>query len=179
MLTLHYIGAHKGESLTSRMGDKVIRWAQRFYSDPARTVTHTEALLGGNASSAIIASSSIVDDNGDGKGGVRTKHGVELKPYNWLVLDLPDTPDRNPMQSARWFAEHDGLPYDSLGAPGSVAGPLLGHRGDQWFCSEAVAASMGFKDPHMLPPAAFYTLLIAMGAKDVTAEFFRGSAWGS
>lgn len=179
MLTLHYIGAHKGDALTARLGDKVIRWAQRGYSLPARHITHTEALIGGDARSAIIASSSIVDDNGDGKGGVRTKHDVALKPWNWLVLDLPDTPTRNAQASARWFAEHDGLPYDGLGAPGSVAGPLLGQREGAWFCSEAVAASMGFADPHMLPPAAFYTMLIAMGARDVTADFFPGVEWAS
>lgn len=174
MITLHYIGAHKGERITARLGDKVIRWAQRWYSLPAKEVTHTEALIGGDARSAIIASSSLVDDNGDGKGGVRIKHGVALKPHNWIVLDLPDTPARNAMEAARWFAEHDGQPYDSLGAPGSVAGPLLGHSPDNWFCSEAVATSMGFKDAHMLPPAAFYTLLIAMGAEDVTEAFFAG-----
>lgn len=174
MITLHYIGAHKTERLTAQLGDKIIRWAQRWYSLPAKDVTHVEALLGGDARSATIASSSIVDDNGDGRGGVRVKTGVALKPHNWIVLDLPDTPARNAQEAARWFAEHDGQPYDRLGAPGSVAGPLLGHVPDHWFCSEAVGASMGFVDTHMLPPAAFYTLLVAMGARDITAEFFAG-----
>jgi hypothetical protein len=31
---------------------------------------------------------------------------------------------------------------------------------------------MGFADPHTLCPAAFFNLLGAMGARDVTAAFF-------
>jgi hypothetical protein len=172
MITLHYVGAHKGGTPTAAMGDWVIRWAQRGYSLPARTVTHTEVFLGGTWDNATIASSSIIDDDGDGRGGVRIKHGVRLNPAHWIVLDLPDTETRSAFVAARWFKQHDGQPYDVLGAPGSVAGALLGHRLSGWFCSESVACAMGFKDPHMLCPAAFYTLLIAMGARDVTSEFF-------
>jgi hypothetical protein len=172
MITLHYIGAHKGGTLSAALGDKVIRWAQRGYSLPARTVTHTEALLGGSWFAATIASSSIVDDDEDGKGGVRIKPGVRLNPLHWIVLDLPDTLTRNAYESARWFKAHEGQRYDVLGAPGSVAGALLGHGEGRWFCTEAVAASMGFADPHTLCPAAFFNLLKAMGARDVTADFF-------
>jgi hypothetical protein len=172
MITLHYIGAHKGGTLSAALGDKVIRWAQRGYSAPARTVTHTEALLGGAWFAATIASSSIVDDDEDGKGGVRIKPNVRLNPAHWIVLDLPDTAKRNAFESARWFREHQGQRYDVLGAPGSVAGALLGHGEGRWFCTEAVAASKGFADPHTLSPAGFFNKLMDMGARDVTAAFF-------
>lgn len=172
MLTLHYIGAHKGETWTAALGDRVIRWAQRGYSAPARHVTHTEALLGGVWRAATIASSSLIDDDGSGRGGVRIKSDVRLNPAHWIVLDLPDAPGRTVDKSVRWFIRHGGAGYDTLGAPGSVAGALLGHRPGKWFCTEAVAASMGFQDPHMMCPAAFFLKLIEMGARDVTADFF-------
>lgn len=167
MITLHYLGRKHGG-----LGASTIRWAQRGYSDPAREVTHTEALLRGGPNDAIMASSSLVDSLGDGKGGVRTKHGVVLDPAHWLVLDLPDTSERNASNSARWFAEHDGEPYDRRGAAGSVGQALVQQSEGEWFCTEAVAASMGFRDTHMLCPAAFFTMLLAMGARDITLEFF-------
>lgn len=167
MITLHYLGTKHGG-----FGASVIRYAQRGYSEPARGVTHTEALLGGIASSAIIASSSLVDSFGDGKGGVRTKHGVEINPAHWIVLDLPDTPERNTARAARWFAEHDGEPYDRRGAAGSVGQALVQQSEGEWFCTEAVAASMGFQDPHMMCPAAFFVKLLELGARDITLEFF-------
>jgi hypothetical protein len=167
MITLHYLGTKHGG-----FGASVIRYAQRGYSEPARGVTHTEALLGGGPGNAIMASSSLVDSLGDGKGGVRTKTGVVLNSAHWLVLDLPDAPERNARASARWFAEHDGEPYDRRGAAGSVGQAIVQQSSDEWFCTEAVAASMGFQDPHMMCPAAFYVKLLEMGARDITLEFF-------
>lgn len=166
MITLHYIGGnHDG------LGTRVIRFAQRHYSQPSRSVTHTEALLGGGPNDAIIGSSSLVDE----PGGVRVKRDVVLNPLHWLVLDLPDTPERNARVAARWFAEHDGAPYDRLGAAGSVGQALFGHRKGGWYCTEAVASAMGFRDPHAYPPAGFYNLLLDMGAVDITERFFGRS----
>jgi hypothetical protein len=174
MIVLGYIGNHKGDSLAARLGWRTIRWAQRGYSDPARSVTHTEIMIGGTPEAAIIASSSLTDDLGDGKGGVRTKHGVALKPLNWRAIYLPDTDQRNTRESARWFAEHDGMPYDPRGAAGSVGQALVQQEDGTFFCSEACADSMHIPDPHMLCPAALWTLLPLVAGVDVTALFFSG-----
>jgi hypothetical protein len=169
MITLHYIGAHKGDGILATAGDKIIRWAQRGYSTPARHVTHAEALLSGDCNSATIGSSSLFDDNADGITGVRIKSNVKLNANHWIVLDLPDIPTS---MAYEWFQKHQGEPYDCLGSVGSVTSALFQHNRIQWYCNEAVGASMNIKDPHMMCPAAFYTLLMALGAKDITEEFF-------
>lgn len=166
MILLGYIGDKREESFLARVSASVILWAQRGYSDPARRVTHTELLLGGDAQHASIASASIVD------GGVRVRHGVVLNPKHWLAIDVPDTETRNIPAARTWFALHDGQPYDKRGAAGSVGQALLAHGSGAWFCSEANAAAMGLRDPHMYPPAGLVNLVLELGARDVTAEFF-------
>jgi hypothetical protein len=172
MIILGYIGPEKRGGLFSNLGWRTIRWAQRGYSEPARDVTHTEMMLGGTPGAAVIASSSMVDDNGDGLGGVRTKHLVALNVANWRVMYLPETERRNTDAAARWFLKHDGFPYDRRGAAGSVGQALVQQEPGEFFCSEACAASMGIPDPHMLCPAALWTLLPLIGGVDVTTLFF-------
>lgn len=170
MILLGYIGTHESDGLSARLGRQTIRWAQRGYSAPARDITHTELMLGGTPTAAIIGSSSLVDDNGDGKGGVRVKHGVDLKPWNWKAMQLPERFDVH--DAARWFSEHDGEPYDTRGAAGSVGQALVQQRDGTWFCSEACAAAMGLPDAHMLNPAALWTVGLILGGVDITDDFF-------
>ena len=168
MILLGYIGDPK----TSSVGWRLIRWAQRHYTAPARHITHTELLLAGDAQSATIASSSLVDDDGDGRGGVRIKHGVVLNIANWRVMQIPDTPTRNTDAAALWFAAHVGQPYDSRGAAGSVGQALVQQKDGEWFCSESCGAAWGLADPHMLCPAALWNLGFALGGVDITEDFF-------
>ena len=174
MIVLGYTGPEKRGGLLAHVGHRTILWAQRGYAAPARGVSHTEIMLGGTPSAAIIGSSSLVDDLNRGKGGVRTKHDVALKSINWRAMYVPNTARRNTAEARQWFAEHDRLPYDRRGAPGSVATALIQQAEGEFFCSEACAASMHIPDPHMLPPAALWSILPLLGGVDVTTLFFFG-----
>lgn len=168
MITLHYIGPAK-RGAAAWLGHAATVWGQRRHNPVARQITHTEALLGGPWWAAQIGSSSIVD------GGVRVRT-AKLNPAHWLVLQLPDTATRNTGLARQWFFLHKGEDYDALGAVGSVAPALIPHRPGMWYCTEAVAASFGFRDPHIYNPAAFVTLQFELGAVDITKPFFKGSA---
>lgn len=163
MITLHYLGTVHGG-----FGARVIRWAQRGYSEQARSVTHTEMYFGGGPNAATIGSSSLVDD----PSGVRIKRDVVLNPAHWRVLDLPDTTEHNTENAYSWFLDHEGMPYDRRGAQGSVAQAIILQSPDSYFCTEAVAESGGFRDPHMFCPAGFYNFQLDMGAVDITDRFF-------
>lgn len=168
MITLHYVGPAK-RSVTAKIGHAATVWGQRRHNPIARQITHTEALLGGTKANATIGSSSIVD------GGVRVRYGVALNPAHWIVLQLPDTTERNTGLARQWFYLHNGEDYDALGAVGSVAPALVPHRPGLWYCTEAVASSYNFTDPHTFCPAGFYTFKLALGAEDITKPFFEGT----
>jgi hypothetical protein len=160
MLTLHYIGNHKGHGFRRRAGRELIRLGQIGYTH--RNVTHTEMLLDGPWWAADIASSSMMD------GGVRIKLDERLNAAHWIAIEVPGW---DAQQSAAWFFKHNGQPYDSRGAIGSV---LYGFgEDDGWFCNEACGASVGQIDPHKMPPAGFINFCLGQpGARIVTAEFF-------
>lgn len=165
MIYLHYIGPAK-KGAAARIGYAATRWGQRGYTGIAARCTHTEVHLGGPWWASSIGSSSIVE------GGVRVKHGVMLTPANWLVLELPDTHERNIERALQWFDKHKGQGYDALGAVGSVVPALIPHSLRRFYCTEAVGAATGFADPHMLNPAGMVTMQQAMGAVDITRSFF-------
>lgn len=170
MITLHYIGPAK-RGAAAWLGHAATVWGQRRHNPVARQITHTEALLGGPWYNAAIGSSSIVD------GGVRVRYGVTLNPAHWIVLSLPAKSGSllARFNAEQWFEAHDGEDYDALGAAGSVVPALIPHRSRKWYCTEAVGASYGFTDPHTMCPAAFYTLQLAFGAEDITANYFNGA----
>ena len=160
MIVLGYTGNHKGHGLRMRAGREVIRLGQWPYT--YRRVTHIEMLLDGTWDKADIASSSLMD------GGVRIKKGVRLNPLHWIAAGVPTW---NAQQSAAWFLEHQGEPYDTRGAVGSVLYGIGDNPG--WFCNEADGASVGQIDPHTMPPAGFMAFALRQpGARIVTAEFF-------
>jgi hypothetical protein len=130
MIVLGYIGDHKGEGLRRRAGREIIRLGQIGYTH--RNVTHVEMLLRGTWDNADIASSSLMD------GGVRIKQGVRLNPAHWLAISVPGW---DAAESSGWFFAHDGEPYDSRGAVGSVLYGLGENAG--WFCNEGCGASVG------------------------------------
>ena len=167
MKVIAYIGNHKGDGFRAWLGWAVIRIAQ--VGRTFRRVTHTEVLIHGDCNSADIGSATMLDG-----GVVRIKQGVALNPSHWMVLELPDTPDRNTELAAHWFFAHAGEKYDRRGAVGSVLYGL-GHRQNEWFCNEACGAAMGQTDPQLMPPAGFIAWLVDMGAVDITKDFFSGS----
>lgn len=96
----------------------------------------------------MSASSSYRD------GGVRFKR-IQFDPEKWdclIVSDKLESAARN------WFAQHGGEAYDLLGNFHFVVSPVTGDK-DKWFCSEAVAASLGLAEPWRYDPNSLYNVL--------------------
>ena len=159
MLVALFIGNHGADTLAVRLGWAFTRLVQR---GKYKSVTHVEAIHKVHSDGSVtIASASIRD------GGVRTKRNVNLTPGHWLIVDVPAW---GVGKSAAWFSIYNGLPYDWRGA---VATVLPGTQNDtEWFCNEAVGASVGLVDPQIFGPAQFATICMTMG-HDVTDEFFK------
>lgn len=116
----------------------MVRW---WLSGP---YSHCELVF----SDGVCASSSWMD------GGVRFK-AIDLDPAKWDIFDI-----NGDEQAARqWFEQHAGQPYDVLGLLGFVWRRGTQERG-KWTCGEAVAASLGKRDPHRVDPCII-TLIVA------------------
>lgn len=160
MLVAHYIGAHKGDTLLTRLGWAVVRLVQR---GPWRRVTHVEAIHEEHDDGTVtIASSSLRD------GGVRDKR-VRLTPGHWLIVDVPQWSVRD---SLRLLAVTYGDGYDVSGAGATVL-PLR-HREGRWFCTEWVAHPY-LKASHLFGPAQLAAITLSLG-EDVTERFFAARA---
>lgn len=159
MLIAHYVGSHAKDALPVRAGWAATRLVQK---GKFGRVTHCEAILHAHGRAvADIASASLRDG-----GCVRIKERVALQPGNWLIADVPQWDDET---SEIWFMRHEGLLYDLWGAWATV---MPGHhRSDEFFCNEAVGASVGLLEPHTFTPAQFAAICFTLG-RDVTAQFF-------
>lgn len=162
MLIAHYVGDHRQDDLWTRLGWAAVRLAQKGKFD---RVTHTEAVLDVRGNGAFTIGSATLRHE-DGRNGVRVKHAV-LQPGHWILVDVPAF-DR--IAAAAWFAAHDGEGYDIRGALATVL-PGRGSDG-RWYCTEAVAASVGFATPEAWLPCEWAAITHSIG-RDVTAEFFR------
>lgn len=162
MLVALYIGDHASDSLAVRAGWAATRLVQKGRFG---RVTHCEAILyhyGGGI--ADIASSSVRD------GGVRIKVGQQLDPAHWQIVDVAQWQSD---AAQDWFFEHAGAPYDWRGAWATV---MPGHhRSGEYFCNEAVGASVDLQEPHTFTPAQFAAVCFTLG-REVTAEFFLEAA---
>jgi uncharacterized protein YycO len=118
-------------------------WTRGDYS-------HCELVVSEADGSAVCWSSAYLD------GGVR-KTTVVLDPADWDVIDVPTTPEQAAAAIA-WFQANDGLPYDVAGLFGFVWRHYEGEKG-KWFCSEAVAASLGYLEPWRFDPNTFADVL--------------------
>ncbi|HEV2612548.1 MAG TPA: hypothetical protein VGU61_19960 [Noviherbaspirillum sp.] len=110
------------------------------------------------------ASSSFMD------GGVRFKK-IDFNPDHWDFVDLPlylEVPARD------WFMQHMGQPYDILGNIHFILSPI-GHDKRKWFCSEAMAAALGFEDPHRYDPGTLHSALRAF-RQPPSGGFFTSTA---
>ena len=167
MITLHSIAPPRGD-IEARAGYYATRLGQRAYGPELSRITHTELLIAGPWYSASIASSSIVDD------GVRIRHGVRLNPAHWIALERP-LPQDYEASLVDWFIRNQGKPYDLRGAGGCVMPALVQHNNGAYYCTESVASAARYEAPHTLCPAAFYLSERALGAIDVTQDFFKGA----
>lgn len=137
-----YIGDHSKDALMVRLGWALTRLVQK---GEFSNVTHVEAILAEHEDGSVtIASSSLRE------GGVRHKRCF-LEKDHWLIIDVPSWSE---IKSAQWFAEHDGEPYDWRGAFASCM-PIQWSQKKQWFCNQAVGASVGLESPEIFGPAQF------------------------
>ena len=99
-------------------------------------------------SDGVSASASYLD------GGVRFKR-IEYDPAKWDLVDLPEFDE----PSARmWFEMHEGRGYDLFGNFHFVVGPIRNDDG-KYFCSESIAAALGFADAWRFEPNVLYAVL--------------------
>jgi hypothetical protein len=86
--------------------------------------------------------------------GVRFKK-IDFTDGNWDFIDLPDSFAEN---AWKWFEEHEGQPYDLLGNLHFVIS-VVGDDKEKWFCSEAIAASLGMENAWRFDPGTLYEAL--------------------
>lgn len=80
--------------------------------------------------------------------GIRMKH-MNVHTNSWEVFRIKT--DRTKEEVKDWFIKRDHHKYDWFGVLGVVL-PFKFHKKRRWFCSEAVAASLGMRDPSKLTP---------------------------
>lgn len=102
-------------------------------------------------SDGLSASSSWED------GGVRFKE-IGYSSDNWDFVELPDFLEPAARQ---WFIDHAGQPYDLLGNVGFIWRPIRGMDGAS-FCSEALLAALGVKEPWRFDPCDAYSICCAL-----------------
>jgi len=137
------VAFYKGRS---RFFNRAVAWWLRG------PYSHCELIMARNGTEATCASSSYLD------GGVRTKTMV-LDPDHWDVVEV----DRSAIPEI-WLRVHKGDRYDVLGLLGFV---WRRQSGDQrkWFCSEAVAAMLGFPEPWRFDPMTLWAAVQNGGRK--------------
>lgn len=110
--------------------------------------SHCEVVIDELSDGSVVSwSSSHLD------GGVRRKVML-LNADNWDVLEIPG----DASTVAAWFEAHKGCGYDSLGLAGFIFRPIRGFS-EKYFCSEAVAASLGVTEPWRFDPNTLAAML--------------------
>lgn len=153
-----YIGDHKDDTLTVRLGWWLTRLVQKgeFYN-----VTHVEAILAEHDDGTVTIGSASIRD-----GGVRTKRCF-LNPEHWIIVDVPKW---SVIKARKWFEDYKGDQYDIRGAF-ATAWPIQWTQKDRWFCNQAVGASANVNSPEIFGPSQFASMAVSMGSI-ITTEFF-------
>lgn len=131
------VAFYKGKT---RFFNKAVAWWTRG------PYSHCELIVSGHS-----YSSSFLD------GGVRVKD-IEYDPEHW---DFVDVPWATAEKAVAWFQEHMGQGYDVVGLAGFVVRRVEDDRG-KYFCSEAVAASLGFDEAWRFDPNTLHPVLSRM-----------------
>jgi uncharacterized protein YycO len=145
MKVAFFKGRHPG--MKGWLGVMTKWWTEGPYS-------HAELVVGQTTDGKAICWSSTYLD-----GGVRRAE-LELDPADWDVFDLQTTPTQEAAALA-WFAAHEGLPYDVRGLLGFVWRREEGDKA-KWFCSEAVAAALGWPEAWRFDPNTFAAVIKPM-----------------
>jgi len=122
-----YTGTRKG---LHGLFNRAIRWWTRG------PFSHVELVF----SDGVSASASGVDH------GVRFRT-IDFNPARWIVVPVAG----DEAEARRWFEANAGKGYDYLGLFGFLWRPYDGGR-DKFFCSEAVAAALGYSDGWRFDP---------------------------
>jgi hypothetical protein len=110
--------------------------------------SHTELLLNYDPMTGIADAYSATHR----AGGIRTKK-INVHTNSWIVLPYYTKHPKEEIKN--WFDERIGSKYDWLGVLGFYF-PFPIHKKSRWFCSEAVAESLGLEDPHQYTPGDLY-----------------------
>ena len=113
-----------------------------IYSRAVRVIdrgpySHVELVF----SDGMSGSASYID------GGVRLKR-IDYDSDHWDFIDLP--PSLEPY-ARDWLERNAGAPYDLMGNVRFVL-PWLADSELGWFCSEALGAALGWKEPWRYGP---------------------------
>lgn len=119
------------------------RLFNRVVGNWLRGPSHCEAIVRERPDGTMCCWSASYMDN-----GVRYKE-MRLNPNKWVIVDVPWA---QPSLVEAWFEKHNGEPYDLVGLLGFPWRPIQGEK-NKWFCSEAIAASLGFPEPFRFDPA--------------------------
>jgi hypothetical protein len=139
MKAAFYKGTHKG---VPGIYNRLVRWwTQSSYS-------HVELVF----SDGMCWSSSYMDK------GVRGKY-IDLNDGNWDLIELRPGFNVNEEVALSWFTNHKGQKYDILGNIHFIFSPVNDSK-NKWFCSEAVAAALGFYKPERYDPGTLYETLL-------------------
>lgn len=112
--------------------------------------SHVELVVSMEGQTAHCLSSTFLDK------GVRAAT-IVMDPADWVFADVPTTPEQE-AAAIQWFDEHMGEPYDVRGLFGFVLRRIPGEKG-KWFCSEAVAAALGWDEPWRFDPCTLYAMV--------------------
>lgn len=127
------IAFYKGKA---HIGNRLISWWTRGVYSHCEVITGIDTVTG----EKLCASASGRD------GGVRFKL-MNLPADKWDIIEVPF----DGYEAAQWFEDHKDKAYDYLGLVGFVWSAQHDSK-DKWFCSEAVAASMGFAEAWRFDP---------------------------
>ena len=117
---------------------RAVRWIDRG------PYSHCELVF----SDGLSGSASYID------GGVRLKR-IDYNPAHWDLVDLPASLEP---YARDWFERNAGAPYDLMGNVRFVL-PWLADSERGWFCSEAIAAALGWAEPWRFGPNGLSALL--------------------
>lgn len=144
-----YLGRTRDNPAT-RLFDVLVCWVD------GTPYSHAELMLSGRYGGADCASSSIRD------GGVRAK-AIDLTDGHWHVLVVPCEQALAFQRAAlQWVRAHAGEPYDWTGLFRTIL-TRWPERPGHWFCTEAVAAMLGFDDPAVYGPRKLLAWGLARG----------------
>lgn len=119
----------------SHLFNKLVSWYTRG------KYSHCEIIVGETQAGESVCYSSSFRDH-----GVRKKY-IILDPNVWDVVTI----DYDPKIAQDWFDQRIGYKYDVLGLVGFLFRRLDGEK-RKYFCSEAVAESIGFSESWRFDP---------------------------